>query len=167
MRGVGNGFVSIKSNSGDDVLRIADDWILLHSHKNNRPLGLEIDATHDKVNLINNGGIPKITLTKENISIDSENEIEIEGKILTMVNASGKCKIYMEEEKIEIICTPAKGPLLGVSFDPILQSIDIDAGDASIILAKDVIHFSAERDINITSKNGNVNIKGKKVKVNE
>jgi len=168
MRGVGNGNVLIRSNGGDDFLRIDDDWILLHSHdKNNHPLGLDINPSLGKVEIINGGGSTKITLTKENISIDGKNEIDIEGKILTMVDASGKCKIRMAEDDIQIICTPSKGPVFGVSFSPSLQSINISTHDASINLAKDVIHFEAEGNINITSKNGNVNIKGKKVKVNE
>jgi hypothetical protein len=96
-----------------------------------------------------------------------DEHVNVKGNEIYMETSNGKCEINMKEEKIEIICTPTKGPIFGVSFNPIVQSIDIDAGDASIILAKDVIHFDAEGDINITSKNGNVNIKGKKVKVNE
>ena len=168
MRGVGNGNVLIRSNGGDDFLRIADDWILLHSHdKNNHPLGLDINPSLGKVEIINGGGSTNITLTKEDISIDGKNEIDIEGKILTLVNANGKCKMIMAEDDIQIICAPSKGPIFGVSLSPSTQSINIDTHNASINLAKDVIHFEAEGDINITSKNGNVNIKGKKVKVNE
>jgi hypothetical protein len=96
-----------------------------------------------------------------------DEQVNVKGNEIYMETSNGKCEINMKEEKIEIICTPTKGPIFGVSFNPIMQSIDIDAGEASIILAKDVIHFNAEGDINITSKNGNVNIKGKKVKVNE
>jgi hypothetical protein len=168
MRGVGNGNVLIRSNSGDDFLSIKDDWILLHSYdKNNSPLGLGIDPSLGKVEILNGGYSTNIILTKEDISIDGKNEIDIEGKIITMVDESGKCKIRMAEDDIQIICAPSKGPVFGVSFSPSTQSININTHDASINLTKEVIHFEAKGDINITSKNGNVNIKGKKVKVNE
>jgi hypothetical protein len=168
LRGVNKGNVFVRSNSGDCFLRIDDDWIALNSRdKNNYSLGLDITPSFGKVEITNGGGRANITLNKEDISIDGKNEIDIEGKILTMVNASGKCKMIMAEEDIHIVCASSKGPVFGVQFSSSTQSIAFNTVDASFIIANDVIHFNAEGDINITSKNGNVNIKGKKVKVNE
>jgi len=169
MRGVGNGDVFVRSNNGENYLRITDDMVSLNAwDKNKRMVGLDIMPSSGRVDITTGGGNrANISLEQEDIFMNSENEISFEGKILKMVNASGKCKIIMRENDIQIVCTPSKGPIIGISFNPSVQSIDIDAGDASIILAKDEIHFFAEGDINITSKNGNVNIEGKKVRVNE
>ena len=168
MRGVGNGNVFVRSNNGENYLRITDDEVAINAwDKNKHSLGFSVMPSSGRIDITSGGNRADITLEEKDISMNCENEINFEGKILNMVNASGICKIIMAEEDIHIICTPSNGPVFGVLFGSATQSISINTQDASIILAKDVIHFEAESDINITSKNGNVNIKGKKVKVNE
>ena len=45
--------------------------------------------------------------------------------------------------------------------------VQLRKGNSKITMEDDDITFEAEGDINITSKNGNVNINGKKVNLNE
>lgn len=168
MRGVKNGNVFIRSKSGDNYIRITDDMVSLDTEdKNKRTIGLSLTPSSGRVDIYSGGNRANIWLEQEDIFMSCENEISFKGKNLQMVNASGKLKIIMGEDNIQLICTPSKGPIFGVSFSPSVQSININTHNASINLEKDVIHFEADGDINITSKNGNVNIRGKKVKVNE
>lgn len=168
MRGVKNGNVFLWSNSGENYLNITDDMVAINTwDKNKRMVGLDILPSYGKVEITSGGNRADITLQKKDIFMDCENEISFKGKTLKMENASGKCKIRMAEEDIHIVCAPSNGPVFGLSFSPDKQLIACFTDDASITLAKDVVHFEANGDINITSKNGNVNIKGNKVKVNE
>jgi hypothetical protein len=60
-----------------------------------------------------------------------------------------------------------KGFPIGIDVTASAKNIQLYLDDSIILLEKDNIDIETSGDINITSKNGNVNIKGKKVKVNE
>lgn len=170
MKAVGNGAVSIGNKNDKNYLSITDNDISMNSSgQNNNTSGFLLSSKLGGGQMFNIYGNNKslIELDKGKIGVQGAGDINIEGKKLKMENASGKCEIILSEEDIHIVCTPSNGPVFGVLFSSSSQSISINTNDASIILAKDVIHFEAESDINITSKNGNVNIKGNKVKVNE
>jgi len=163
----------LKGNeNGTTLIEIENNGPSIELTKKNMNLRNELtqfSMDFDKIKAVCDGDITFGNTSENYFGYDvDKNETFLKGNgAIHMESSNGKCEINMKEKGIEIICKPLKGPIFGISFYPQLQSIDIDAGDASVILAKDEIHFIAEGDINITSKNGNVNIKGKKVKVNE
>ncbi len=65
------------------------------------------------------------------------------------------------------IYSEGKGFPIGIDVSADRKIIQLYHGDSKIRVEEDNIDIEASGDINITSKNGNVNIKGKKVKVNE
>lgn len=74
--------------------------------------------------------------------------------------------LTVNERNLRLVA-PMKSGLYDITIDPENNMLGINCGKSFIVIEKDNIKIDAPGDINITSTNGNVNIKGKKVSLNE
>jgi hypothetical protein len=94
-----------------------------------------------------------------------------EGKTLvgTGVKIQGKNngpRLFVSEKNIRLQIPSQKGSY-DITLDPTKGFLGLRCGESYVILEKDNIDIEAKGDININSLNGNVNINGKKVNLNE
>lgn len=87
------------------------------------------------------------------------NGIYIRGK-------SGGPYLTVNERNLRLVA-PMKNGLYDITIDPENELVGLNCGKSFIVIEKDKIKMDTPGDINITSTNGNVNIKGKKVNLNE
>jgi len=99
-------------------------------------------------------------------AIGKGEKVQIKGDKLLIESSNGKNIISISDEVIEIDGS-SKGSNFGISVGLNDQSVDIFTDQSLVRLKKDIIDIEADGDININSTNGNVNISGQKVKVNE
>ncbi|MGB5289139.1 MAG: hypothetical protein WBN42_11675 [Ignavibacteriaceae bacterium] len=74
--------------------------------------------------------------------------------------------LTVNERNLRLVA-PMKNGLYDITIDPENNMLGINCGKSFIVIEKDNIKIDTPGDINITSTNGNVNIKGKKVSLNE
>lgn len=74
--------------------------------------------------------------------------------------------ITVNERNIRLTAR-VKNRLYDITIDPENELVGLNCGKSFIVIEKDKIKMDTSGDINITSTNGNVNIKGKKVSLNE
>ena len=94
-----------------------------------------------------------------------------DGKTLvgTGVKIQGKNngpRLFVTEKNIRLQIPSQKGSY-DITLDPSTGFLGLKCGDSYVILEKDNIDIEAKGDISINSLNGNVNINGKKVNLNE
>jgi hypothetical protein len=65
------------------------------------------------------------------------------------------------------LTAPMKDGLYDITLDPENKLLGLNCGKSFIVIEKDHINIDTPGNINITSTDGNVNIKGKKVSLNE
>jgi hypothetical protein len=74
--------------------------------------------------------------------------------------------LTVNERNLRLVA-PMKAGLYDITIDPENKMLGINCGKSFIVIEKDNIKIDTPGDINITSTNGNVNIRGKKVSLNE
>ena len=79
---------------------------------------------------------------------------------------SGGPYLTVNERNLRLVA-PMKDGLYDITIDPENKMLGINCGKSFIVIEKNNIKMETPGDINITSTNGNVNIKGKKVNLNE
>jgi hypothetical protein len=87
------------------------------------------------------------------------NGIKIQGK-------NNGPRLFVTEKNIRMQIPSQKGSY-DITLDPSGGFLGLRCGESFVILEKDNIDIKAKGDINIKSLNGNVNINGKKVSLNE
>ena len=166
-RSAGQSVIKIQDN---DILLAAPDftWVIVSKGKftvdaddiwlgstNERHLGY--DSKKNLTYLDNDDA--KVVLGDIATSGGKEHGILIESKY-------GDSEVFITDKRIEITGTGSDGDY-SLDIWPDKKYVRISQGKSFVQLIKDNIEVEAQGDINITSKNGNVNIKGKKVNLNE
>lgn len=83
---------------------------------------------------------------------------------IMLVSKTGGPQLFLSD-KVVSLAIPGKELSLQINLDK--EMIGMKQGQSSIKLEKNKLEIDVVGDINITSKNGNVNINGKKVNLNE
>jgi len=83
------------------------------------------------------------------------------GKGLNLISKTGGPYLTVGQDKI-MLNVPSKDGHYKLWIDPTQQLVGMKQGESEIIMRKDEITIEAAGDINITSKNGKVNINGKR-----
>ena len=83
------------------------------------------------------------------------------GNGLNLVSKTGGPYLTVGQDKI-MLNVPSKDGHYKLWIDPTQQLVGMKQGQSSVIIKKDNIKIEALGDINITSKNGKVNINGKR-----
>jgi len=171
---------------------IKDDIIAITSWGQNKNVsGIEISSNLGAVEIYNGNDKSAIRLDNENIRILGTGDIILGGKTsgdkyfgydanskLTFISTGEKGEIQIESSNGKNVVhisdgggikfySKENGFPIGIDVTASAKNIQLYFDDSTIRLEKDNIDIETSGDINITSKNGNVNIKGKKVKVNE
>jgi len=155
-----NNNINISSN-GDIVMgtptksfvHIQKDGNIIIGPNNEKNLGY--DKTEDLIYMLHNGS--RVTLGKGGTS---------KRQGIRLISKTGGPRLSVYQEGI-IITVPDKQGDYKISMAPSKNYIKISKDESVIKLENENINIEAKGDINITSKNGNVNINGKKVSLNE
>jgi hypothetical protein len=85
---------------------------------------------------------------------------------IIFTNSTGSTMLFVGEDNIDIE-TNGKDGEYGLELKPYSGTLKLSKGKSELIFEKNNLKLQVDGDINITSRKGNVNIKGKKVNLNE